>query len=240
MQHNHPQQGVPSSLGQPQTVPTGVRNHPAEQLFTSPTDRWGLLALLRMIRSSATQPDTALLSVGGVDLTTSLSLPVGSKDDLYPTFYSPYSAPGTPPQAVEPDFTLPSCYNVQAPMPGPQKAVAFSDETLFFMFYSSPRDVLQEVAAQELYNRHWRFHKDLGMWVTKEPEYNDPAQNGPGSETDQTNKRLGGAGEKAVYTYWDVEKWDKERKEDVVMFDALEERQPGMALPMTSAGAGRD
>lgn len=27
----------------------------------------------------------------------------------------------------------------------------FSDETLFFMFYSSPRDALQEVAAQELY-----------------------------------------------------------------------------------------
>ncbi|EEB86958.1 hypothetical protein MPER_15907, partial [Moniliophthora perniciosa FA553] len=29
------------------------------------------------------------------------------------------------------------------------KAQAFSDETLFFMFYSSPRDALQEVAAQE-------------------------------------------------------------------------------------------
>ncbi|EJU02941.1 hypothetical protein DACRYDRAFT_94109 [Dacryopinax primogenitus] len=190
-----------------------------------------------MIRSSATQPDIALLSVGGVDLTTSLNLAVGSKDDLYPTFYSPYSAPGTPPQTVEPDFTLPSCYNVQAPMPGPQKAAAFSDETLFFMFYSSPRDILQEVAAQELYNRHWRFHKDLGMWVTKEPEYNDPSQTGPGTETSETNKRLNGAGEKAVYTYWDVEKWDKERKEDVVMFDALEERQPGMALPTAATGA---
>ena len=27
----------------------------------------------------------------------------------------------------------------------------FSDETLFFMFYSTPRDALQEVAAQELW-----------------------------------------------------------------------------------------
>lgn len=52
---------------------------------------------------------------------------------------------------VEPEFHLPPCYNVQPPPPGPTKVVAFSDETLFFMFYSSPRDALQEVAAQELY-----------------------------------------------------------------------------------------
>jgi len=51
---------------------------------------------------------------------------------------------------VEPEFHLPACYNVQPPPPGPTKAAAFSDETLFFMFYSSPRDALQEVAAQEL------------------------------------------------------------------------------------------
>lgn len=51
---------------------------------------------------------------------------------------------------VEPDFHLPACYNVQPPPPGPTKAASFSDETLFFMFYSSPRDALQEVAAQEL------------------------------------------------------------------------------------------
>jgi CCR4-NOT transcription complex subunit 2 len=53
---------------------------------------------------------------------------------------------------VEPDFHLPEYYNIrpEPPPPGPGKAVAFSDETLFFMFYSSPRDRLQEVAAQEL------------------------------------------------------------------------------------------
>lgn len=51
---------------------------------------------------------------------------------------------------IEPEFHLPSCYNVHAP-PAPQSKIAsFSDETLFFIFYSAPRDVLQEVAAQEL------------------------------------------------------------------------------------------
>lgn len=70
--------------------------------------------------------------------------------NLYSTFITPW-ADQSAARAVEPDFHLPTCYaSVQAPPPGPNKATAFSDETLFFMFYSSPRDALQEVAAQEL------------------------------------------------------------------------------------------
>jgi CCR4-NOT transcription complex subunit 2 len=70
--------------------------------------------------------------------------------NLYSTFITPW-ADQSAAHTVEPDFHLPPCYNVQPPPPGPSKAAAFSDETLFFMFYSSPRDALQEVAAQELY-----------------------------------------------------------------------------------------
>ena len=51
---------------------------------------------------------------------------------------------------VEPDFHLPSCYNVQPPPPAASKVANFTDETLFYIFYSAPRDLLQEVAAQEL------------------------------------------------------------------------------------------
>ena len=69
--------------------------------------------------------------------------------NLYSTFITPWSDSNAA-QDVEPDFHVPACYNVQPSPPGPNKAVSFSDETLFFMFYSSPRDVLQEVAAQEL------------------------------------------------------------------------------------------
>ena len=69
---------------------------------------------------------------------------------LYSTFITPW-ADSSAAHTVEPDFHLPACYNVQPPPPGPNKAAAFSDETLFFMFYSSPRDTLQEIAAQELY-----------------------------------------------------------------------------------------
>ena len=42
------------------------------------------------------------------------------------------------------------CYNMQVLPPGPSKVGVFSDETLFYMFYSSLWDALQEVAAQEL------------------------------------------------------------------------------------------
>lgn len=70
---------------------------------------------------------------------------------LSATFVTPWSDHSTAASLqIEPDFHLPNCYNVQ-PAPPPQSKVGtYSDETLFFIFYSSPRDVLQEVAAQEL------------------------------------------------------------------------------------------
>ena len=68
---------------------------------------------------------------------------------LFPTFITPWSDSSAA-HTVEPDFHLPPCYNVNAPPPGPAKAQAFSEETLFYMFYAHPRDALQEVAAQEL------------------------------------------------------------------------------------------
>ena len=77
--------------------------------------------------------------------------------DLYSTFITPW-ADQSAARTVEPDFHLPGCYNVQPPPPGPTKAQAFSDETLFFMFYSSPKDALQEVAAQELYVRVYALY----------------------------------------------------------------------------------
>jgi CCR4-NOT transcription complex subunit 2 len=68
---------------------------------------------------------------------------------LFPSFITPW-ADASAALTIEPDYHLPACYNVQPPPPAQAKANAFSDETLFFMFYSAPRDVLQEMASQEL------------------------------------------------------------------------------------------
>jgi CCR4-NOT transcription complex subunit 2 len=81
----------------------------------------------------------------------SLSYPVltFANRDLYSTFITPW-ANSSAVHTVKPDFHLPECYNEQPPPPGPGKAAAFSDETLFFMFYSSPQDTLQEIVSQGL------------------------------------------------------------------------------------------
>ena len=113
---------------------------------------------------------------------------------------------------VEPDFHLPSCYNVQPPPPAQNKMSGFSDETLFFIFYSTPRDVLQEVAALELHHRNWRFHKELQLWLTKEHNM-EPTQKTPMYE-------------KGQYVFWDLESWQRVTKNFVLLYELLEDRPP--------------
>lgn len=59
---------------------------------------------------------------------------------LYATFASPWAEePATP----EPQFNLPSCYFLQPPPLKPMHLKNFQLETLFYIFYSMPQDVLQ-------------------------------------------------------------------------------------------------
>ncbi|THH17260.1 hypothetical protein EW146_g3510 [Bondarzewia mesenterica] len=205
----HPSQGptaASASAGGP------LPQTPAQQVLVSAADRWGLLGLLAMIKSA--DLDQNLLSVG-TDLGT-MGLDMQNQGNLYSTFITPW-ADSSAAHSVEPDFHLPTCYNVQPPPPGPNKAAAFSDETLFFMFYSSPRDALQEVAAQELYNRNWRYHKELRLWLTKESG-TSPSQKVPG-------------GEQGTYTFWDPDNWGKERKDMTVLYADLEEKSQPVFAP---------
>jgi CCR4-NOT transcription complex subunit 2 len=43
----------------------------------------------------------------------------------------------------------------------------FQLETLFYIFYALPKDVLQAYAAQELYTREWRYNGDLKLWFKR-------------------------------------------------------------------------
>ncbi|KAG1809026.1 hypothetical protein EV424DRAFT_1424173 [Suillus variegatus] len=194
----------------------------------SAADRWGLLGLLAMIKNAGVDADGGLSSVG-TDL-GAMGLDMGYEGNLYSTFVTPW-ADQSAAHSVEPDFHLPPCYSAQPPPLGPAKAGAFSDETLFFMFYSSPRDALQEIAAQELWNRNWRYHKDLRIWITKESG-SAPSSKIPG-------------GEAGTYTWWNPDDWCKERKEMSVRYADLEEKtvaafvmgpglvlaQPGQTIP---------
>ena len=181
---------------------------------TSQADRFGVLGLLDVIRMSDT--DVTTLSLG-MDL-TSLGLNLNNTDPLYASFVSPFT--DTPTLGSEPQFNLPPCYALPTSPPAPLgKISSLSDETLFYVFYSIPRDTLQEATAQELYNRNWRFHKELKLWLTK----------------DASTESVKGVGfERGVFIFFDPTQWSRVKKEWVVYFDQIEERAPTTGAPPTT------
>ncbi|KAG0012912.1 hypothetical protein BGZ82_002370 [Podila clonocystis] len=177
-------------------------------------DRFGLFGMLGVIRM--TDQDITTLALGS-DLTT-LGLSLNSPDPLYNTFASPWFESSLS-AGAEVDFHVPSCYNVQPPPPPQGKLSSVLDETLFYMFYSMPRDVLQDAAAMELYNRHWRYHKELRLWLTKD------------QSSEQTKTPTF---ERGSYIFFDPNSWEKVKKDFIVMYDSLEERRqppPPALLP---------
>ena len=180
----------------------------------SELDRFGLAGLLRMIHSES--PDVASLAVGqdlmtlGLDLNSpeyeswapfeyviGILLTITNRP-LHPSFASPFvsSMSAVP---LEQDFSLPSCYNVANIQPLQSRIPSFSDETLFYIFYSMPRDIMQELAAEELMGRKWRYHKVERCWLTRDETYPGPV------DVER------GVSERGVYLLWDPTSWKKVR-----------------------------
>ncbi|GAA5909097.1 hypothetical protein JCM6882_001187 [Rhodosporidiobolus microsporus] len=210
-----PGAGAPGTLAGVSSLPpptagvtTGaVPQTPAQQVLFSPADRFGLLGLLHTIKTS--NPDLSMLALGN-DL-TNLGLDLGATENLYSSFITPWSdSKAAAMLNIEPEYHLPSCYNVQPP-PANTKIGNFSDETLFFIFYSQPRDAMQEMAAHELYKHNWRYHKELRLWLTKEA----------GTEPIQKTATF----ERGSYIFFDPVLWERVRKEFILHFESLETRR---------------
>ncbi|KAJ3156029.1 hypothetical protein HDU89_005593 [Geranomyces variabilis] len=185
------------------------------------SDKYGLYGLIDMIR--LTDPDANMIHLG-CDL-TSLGLDLATGDPLYSTFMSPFS--DRPTLGAEPQFVLPGCYNLLQPPPPPMSKVStFSDETLFYVFYAQPRESLQEAAAQELFNRSWRFHKELKLWVSRDRSLDSAAE--------QMIKGIGF--ERGVFVFFDPGVWARVKKEWAVYYDQLEER--GVMTPCADTENG--
>jgi len=184
-----------------------LRQSQASQPKAFMPDRFGLLGLLSVIRM--TDPDLNTLALG-TDLTT-LGLNLNSPDCLYSTFASPW-AEG--PSRREPEFFIPMCYYMQTPLPSPVlKMSLFSEETLFYIFYSMPRDLLQAAAASELYKRDWRYHKEHKLWLTRVPSETSKPQ-----ELFKTTTH-----ERGSFMFFDPAAWEKVRKDNVVIaYDQIE------------------
>lgn len=126
-------------------------------------DKYGLLGILKVIKM--TDPDLNTLALG-MDLTT-LGLNLNSPECLYTTFGSPWS---DAPARKELEYNLPPCYYMNPPQLKTAHLQKFSLETLFYIFYNMPRDTLQACAAAELYNRNWKYHRELKTWFLLQEE----------------------------------------------------------------------
>jgi CCR4-NOT transcription complex subunit 2 len=94
-----------------------------------------------------------------------------------------------------------------------------SDEGLMAVFYTMPRDLAQEMSAQELYvlccvatgferrrltayqhrhNREWRWHVRYRIWLQKDPSFAAPT-------------RIDAKQERGFYIIFNVGQWRKER-----------------------------
>lgn len=136
-------------------LPTLPRQGPSATLVKDP--RYGLLGLVDVVKM--TDKDLAMLSLGQ-DL-ASFGLNLNSSDNLYASFSSPFSESS----GAEPQYSVPPCYVNHAPSFKIENLVKIQIETLFYMFYSMPKDVMQAYAAQELYRRDWRYHTELKIWL---------------------------------------------------------------------------
>ncbi|CAN6556821.1 unnamed protein product [Malus baccata var. baccata] len=133
------------------------------QSAQSAPDLFGLLGLLSVIRMS--DPDLTSLALG-IDLTT-LGLNLNSTENLHKTFGSPWS---DEPAKGDPEFSVPQCYYAKQPPVLHQGYFSkFSVETLFYIFYSMPKDEAQLYAANELNNRGWFYHKEHRLWFIRVP-----------------------------------------------------------------------
>jgi CCR4-NOT transcription complex subunit 2 len=204
-------------------APQSSEQPPLAQM--SELDRFGLAGLLRMIHSES--PDVASLAVGqdlmtlGLDLNQaeyalpsflSLCIFFDSLRPLHTSFATPFvsSMSAVP---LEQDFSLPACYNVANIQPLQSRIPGFSDETLFYIFYSMPRDIMQELVAEELMGRKWRYHKLERCWLTRDETYPGPV------DVER------GVSERGVYLLWDPASWKKIRVSILISFLRLEKCQ---------------
>ncbi|KAF5198723.1 Ccr4-not transcription complex subunit [Thalictrum thalictroides] len=169
-------------------------------------DQFGLLGLLSVIRMS----DPVLTSLAlGIDLTT-LGLNLNSGEDLHKKFVSPWS---DGPTKGGPEYNVPDCYYAKQPPVLHQGYFSkFKQQTLFYIFYSMPRDEAQLYAANELSSRGWIFHKEMRIWLIRVPNME------PLVKTTTY--------ERGTYLCFDPNIWDMVRKDNFVLQYELLEKRP--------------
>ncbi|KAF1737327.1 General negative regulator of transcription subunit 2 [Beauveria bassiana] len=166
-------------------------------------DKWGLKGMRTLMNN---YPDYHALVVG-MD-PNSLGLDIQSPDPISTQIYSLFDDNLPKPTVHASKFRLPDCYNVTNVQAIETKTASFNEETLFWIFYSCPADIKQQMAAQELHGRNWRWHRKLQIWLTKDEQ--------------MAPQMLGPSHERGWYIVWDASHWQKERREITLHYSDLE------------------
>ncbi|KAL0752974.1 hypothetical protein Bca101_090642 [Brassica carinata] len=172
-----------------------VGSQPTHATTQSTPDPFGMLGLVNVINQ--TNPDVTTLALG-IDL-QAMGLDMTSKENLFKTFASPWA--NEPLKEDQDHFDLPQCYNaIQLPPPNQEMFRRFAMKTLFYIFYSMPKDEAQLYAANELNNRYWFYHKEHKCWFKR-----------IGKPLLQTN-----AYERGTYDCFDLDKFETVQKVTVM------------------------
>ncbi|RMZ81457.1 hypothetical protein DV738_g2254, partial [Chaetothyriales sp. CBS 135597] len=174
----------------------------------SERDKWGLKGYLALVEG----PNLAFRSLTkGQDLGAH-GLNMNSDQPLLPTYTGPFAAPNSHPlRPMDTEYSIPDCYTVKKVAPLHTRINSFSDETLFYIFYSMPRDFMQVLVAQELMERKWRYHMREQMWMMRDESastyiYSD----------DRTS-------EHGYYIWWDKNVWKKVRRAFTLRYEDLDD-----------------
>lgn len=69
-----------------------------------------------------------------------------------------------------PEFTLPPSYFVSKPILKAKMIKSYQIETLFYVFYNMPGELVQSCVADELYKRNWVYEPKKQTWFSKTGE----------------------------------------------------------------------
>lgn len=194
-QPTFPQRSIPGNTNSNITATEKINGIPlpSNAPASSTAADFGLISLLKLIRMSDNQrnslalgKDPTLLGWNGdpalflgsrysaISATTmpTKSIPAAPalvtapSTNSAPPIAAAISTSSTKP-ADDPNYQLPICYYVSPPALKTGHFAKFQLETVFYIFYALPRDVLQAYAAQELYHREWRYHSDHKLWFKR-------------------------------------------------------------------------
>ncbi|GET86773.1 hypothetical protein, conserved [Leishmania tarentolae] len=132
---------------------------------------------------------------------------------------------------ILPEFKIPDSYKKPRPKSLSMKSFhQFKEETLFYIFYSMPRDVLHLAAARALYERGWRYNKRAQHWL-------HPVKADDGSLMEKTT--TGPDGQKiftGTYTVFQPNEWKQVRTQPNHVIAAADiEEQSALVAAMEEA-----